>query len=81
VALDIAKLPNGSYSAALASPDQFGAEAPIAPSDFEYSTPDLHMEWQPMGGTYDGRLENGKLTGTWSQGGGGFALVFERTND
>jgi RNA polymerase sigma factor (sigma-70 family) len=79
-ALDIAKLPDGSYSATMANVDQFGAEAPVPTSDFEYSPPDLHMEWKWQGWMYDGTLKNGKLTGTWSQGGGGFRLVFQREN-
>lgn len=80
-ALDIAKLPDGSYSATMASVDSFGTEAPVPTSDFEYSPPHLHMEWKWEGWAYDGTLENGKLAGTWSEGGGGFSLIFERTND
>jgi len=77
-ALDIAKLPGGSYSATLANVDGFGVEAPVPTSDFEYSPPSLHVEckWQDWG--FDGKLENGKLAGIWNQGGGGFPLVFER---
>jgi len=76
--LDIAKLPDGSYSAALTSLDQFGAEAPIPTSDFEYSPPHLHMEWKWSGGEYSGRLKNGRIVGTWAESGGGWPLVFER---
>jgi len=77
-ALDIAKLPDGSYSATLANLDEFGSESPVPTSDFEYSPPNLHMEWKYEGWVYDGTLKDGKLAGTWSQGGGGFPLVFER---
>lgn len=80
-AVDIAKLPDGSYSAALVNEDTLGAEAPVPTSVFEYSPPNLHLEWKWQGCAYDGKLENGKLVGTWSQGGGGFPLVFGRTNE
>jgi hypothetical protein len=39
------------------------------------------MAWKWTGGAYEGRLENGKLTGTWQQSGGGFPLTFERVQD
>jgi RNA polymerase sigma factor (sigma-70 family) len=78
-ALDIAKLPDGSYSAALANLDQFGNDAPIPASVFRYSPPNLRMEWKWARGAFEGKLENGKIIGTWLQGGGGFPLVFERS--
>jgi hypothetical protein len=77
--LDIAKMPDGTYSVAIANLEQLGNNHPIPASSFEYSQPNLHAEWKWAGGTYDGRLENGKIVGTWSEGGGRFALVFERT--
>ena len=77
--LDIAKMPDGTYSVAIANLEQLGNNHPIPASSFEYSQPDLHAEWKWAGGTYDGRLENGKIVGTWSEGGGRFALVFERS--
>lgn len=80
MALDIAKLPDGSYSATLANLDQFGAGAPIPTSDFEYTPPDLHMEWKWEGWAYNGMLENGKILGTWQESGGKFRMVFEREN-
>ena len=76
--LDIAKLPDGSYSAALANIDQFGKVAPIPPSDFEYAGTRLWMKWGRTDTLYEGTMENGKLIGTWWQGGGGFPLTFER---
>jgi len=78
--LDIGKLPDGSYRAALANLEQLGNESPIPASIFEYLPPKLHLEWKWAGGIYDGTLENGKLVGIWKQGGGGFPLVFEREN-
>jgi hypothetical protein len=79
LALDIAKMPDGSYSAALARIAQIGNEDPIPVSDFQFSPPRVHMAWKWAGGAFEGKLENGKLTGAWQQSGGGFPLVFERS--
>jgi RNA polymerase sigma factor (sigma-70 family) len=79
LALDIARLPDGSYSATLSSIDQFGNDAPIPASAFHYSSPKVLLDWKWVGGAYQGRLENGKLAGVWLQGGGSFPLTFERT--
>jgi RNA polymerase sigma factor (sigma-70 family) len=76
--LDIAKLPDGSYSAALVDLDRFMQNAPIPPSTFDYSAPNLKLEWNETGGAYQAELKDGKLVGTWQQGGGGFRLVMER---
>jgi RNA polymerase sigma factor (sigma-70 family) len=78
-ALDLAKLPDGSYSAALANIDEFGYDSPIPASEFHYDPPNLRMKWKWAETRYEGSLENGKLVGTWFQGGGGFSLVFERS--
>jgi hypothetical protein len=43
------------------------------------SPPQLRLEWKWTGGAFEGKLQNGKLAGTWYQGGGGFPLVFERS--
>jgi hypothetical protein len=79
-ALDIAKLPDGTYSATVANVDGLGKEAPVPTSDFEYSSSAVHLEWEGEGWAYDGKMKNGKLVGTWQEGGGGFPLVFERAN-
>jgi RNA polymerase sigma factor (sigma-70 family) len=78
--LDIGKLPDGSYRAALANLEQPGNESPIPASIFEYSLPNLHLEWKWAGGAYYAKLENGKIAGTWLQGPGDWPLVFERDN-
>ncbi len=78
LALDIAKLPDGTLSAALTNLDQFGNDDPIPPSGFQYSPAGIHMEWKWAGGAFDGKLKNGKLTGAWKQGGGSFPLIFTR---
>jgi hypothetical protein len=76
--LDIAKLPDGTYSAALVDLDRFLARAPTPPSSFDYSPPSLKIKWNQTGGAYEASLKDGKLVGTWQQGGGGFPLVMER---
>ncbi len=79
-ALDIARLPDGTYAATLANLDQLGNSDPIPASDFQYSPPAVRMSWKWADNTeYEGKLENGKLVGTWFEGGGGFPLVFERS--
>lgn len=77
LALDIAKLPDGSYSAMLSNIDDY-LNDPIPASAFRYDPPDVRMEWKWKGGAYEGKLKDGKIVGTWFQGGGGFSLVFER---
>jgi RNA polymerase sigma factor (sigma-70 family) len=79
MALDVAKLPDGSYSAAVANIDEFGHDAYIPASALSYEMRKLRLEWKWTGCAYEGTLINGKLVGTWSQSGGGFPLVFERS--
>lgn len=79
LALDIAKLPDGAYSATLVHLDQFPNDAPIPASDFHYKRPSVRMGWKWVDGRYEGKLKDGKIKGTWFQGGGGFPLVFERS--
>jgi hypothetical protein len=78
LALDIAKLADGSLSAALTNIDQFGNDDPIPASDFQYSPSAVHMKWKWAGGAFDGELMNGRLTGAWKQGGASFPLIFTR---
>jgi hypothetical protein len=78
--LDIAKLPDGSYSATLSNIDEFGHDAPMPTSDFQYAPPSLKMKWKWNDNTaFEGKLENGKLAGKWLESGGSFPLVFERS--
>jgi hypothetical protein len=80
MALHVAKLPDGAYAAGLSNLDEFGHEDPVPPSEFHYELATVRMGWKWAGDTrYEGRLQDGKLVGTWYQGGGGFPLVFERT--
>jgi len=76
LALNIAKMPDGKFSGTMISLDQGGGEIPA--SLVEYDSPDVHLEWSGIGGSFRGKLENGKITGVWRQGGGALPLVFER---
>jgi uncharacterized protein (TIGR03435 family) len=62
--LDIAKLPDGTFSTTVASLDQIPNNAPIPASDFQYSPPDVRMAWKWAGVRFEGKLKNGELTGT-----------------
>lgn len=72
----IARLPDGSYSATLDSPDQGAAGIPA--SEVKFTAPNLHMDWAAIGGFFTGKLENGKLSGAWHQGGATLPLKLER---
>jgi hypothetical protein len=76
LALDVAKLPDGTYSCSLISPDLGGTEIPA--STTQYFPPNLRLEWNAIGVSFNGKLENGKLSGVWRQSGEAFPLVFER---
>lgn len=63
---NIAQMPDGTYSSSLQSLDQGGAE--IQASDIIYNAPKVKLDWKGIGGTFNGTLKNGKLSGTWIQG-------------
>jgi hypothetical protein len=79
LALDIAKLPGGLFTASLANLDQYGNNDPIRASVLRYTPPAVRLEWKWTGGVFEGKLDQGRLSGTWRQGGGSFPLVFDRT--
>ena len=74
--LNIAKLPDGKFSCSMVSIDQGGAEIPA--SDIQFAPPNLRVEWSSVGASYNGKLENGKLTGAFRQAGTAMPLEFER---
>ena len=76
LAFDVAKLPDGTFSCSLVSLDQGGAEIPA--NNIQFIPPNVHVEWNAVGVSFNGRLENGKITGAWRQGGGAVPLVLER---
>ncbi|MFZ1073372.1 MAG: hypothetical protein WAO21_08035 [Verrucomicrobiia bacterium] len=44
----------------------------------EHVPPNVRLEWPASGRSYNRKIENGKLTGAWRQGGGALPLVLER---
>jgi hypothetical protein len=75
--LNIAKLPDGKFSCSMVSIDQGGAEIPA--SDIQFAPPNLRVEWSSVGASYNGKLENNKLSGAFRQAGTAMPLVFERS--
>ena len=76
VVLHIVKQADGSLSATLDSPDQGAKDIPA--NAIQYAPPNVKIQWQGIGGIFDGALENGKLSGTWQQGTIKIPLVFEQ---
>ena len=76
VVLHIVKQADGSFSATLDSPDQGAKDIPA--NAIQYAPPKVKIQWQGIGGLFDGTLENGKLSGTWQQGAAKIPLVFDR---
>jgi hypothetical protein len=76
LAVNIAKMPDGKFSATMISLDQGGAEIPA--NTVQYFPPNVRLEWGAIGGSFNGKLENGKISGAWRQGGGALPLVLER---
>ena len=72
----IALMPDGSYSATMDSPDQGASDIPASAAQVTY--PDVRLEWKLFSGVFTGKLENGKLSGTWRQGKVALPLKLER---
>ena len=80
LALDIAKMPDGSYAATASYPNLLGNNDPVPCSDFEYNPPNLNLKLRLWKSNYKGTLKNGKLMGVWHQGlRSTFPVTFERT--
>ena len=76
LAFDVAKLPDGTFSCSMINFDREGTEIPA--SAIQYAPPNVRLEWNAIGASFNGKLENGKLTGAWRQGGEAVPLVMER---
>jgi RNA polymerase sigma factor (sigma-70 family) len=76
LALHVAKMPDGTLSTTMDSLDQSakGIRADVT----RFNAPAAHLEFKTINGTFDGKLENGKLAGTWQQNGRTMDLAFER---
>jgi hypothetical protein len=64
LAFNIAQLPDGSFAATLDSPDQLLFALPF--DAVVFTPPAVQMEIKSANCAFDGKLENGKLSGTWS---------------
>ena len=73
---ELRQLPDGKFFCTMISLDQGGAEIPA--NNIQFVPPNVRVEWSAIGGSFNGRLENGKITGAWRQGGGALPLVLER---
>jgi hypothetical protein len=76
VVLHIVKQSDGSLSATLDSPDQGAKDIPA--NAIQFNPPKVKIQWQGIGGIFDGTFANGRLSGTWQQGAVKIPLVFER---
>ncbi len=76
IVFHIAHMSDGSYSATMDSPDQGATGIPATAAQFTY--PNVRLEWKAIGGVFAGKLENGRLSGTWSQGKTTLPLKLER---
>ena|ERR1019366_7852385 len=76
VVLHIKKQADGSLLATLDSLDQYMTGLPA--NAIEFTSPNLKIQWQNIGGTFEGALESEKLSGTWRQGAVKIPLIFER---
>jgi hypothetical protein len=77
--LDIARLPDGKLSATLRGPYQ-GLNGVSLATVVRYNAPAVRIEWVWSGCSFDGKLEHGKLSGVWNDGGEPTRLDFERSD-
>jgi hypothetical protein len=75
--LHIARVPDGSFKGTMDSLDQGAKDLPMTTISFTGN--DVQLEWHALNATFQGKLEKGKLDGSWEQGGGSVPVTFERT--
>jgi RNA polymerase sigma factor (sigma-70 family) len=73
---NIALMPDGSYTATLDSPDQ-GVRGYSANSA-DCSFPNVKLAWKSDDASYVGKMNHGKLSGTWTQGKVSVPLDFQK---
>jgi hypothetical protein len=78
VVLHISQATDGKLTASLDSPDQDAAGIAINP--VTYTEPDLHFAIDPLGSSFDGKMnrDNSEIAGEWKQSGHSLPLVFKR---
>ena len=74
----IAQDKNSNLTATMDSPDQ-GATG-IAVTSISFKQPDLHFEVERIGGSYDGKIDQGstEIVGNWKQGSASLTLTLKR---
>ena len=75
VVFHITNTANG-LTATMDSPDQGAFGIPATTAECNY--PDVKLTWSAIGGVYAGKMSNGKLSGTWSQGKASFPLDLQK---
>ena len=75
--LKLSNQADGVATGVLVSVDQGGAEIPI--STIVQTGTQLKLRLPAIAGAYEGALQNGQLTGTWTQGPLTLPLVFKRS--
>jgi hypothetical protein len=75
IVFNIAQMDDGTYSATLDSPDQGAFGVPASEASVTY--PNVRLTWKTIGGVFSGKLDDGKLSGSWRQG-RAFPLELER---
>lgn len=72
--LNLSKKSDGTYFASLDSPDQGATGLKI--DTVVVSGENIRFEMKQLFAGYEGKLKDGKMTGTWSQGGNSWPLSF-----
>jgi RNA polymerase sigma factor (sigma-70 family) len=76
VVLNIARFPNGDLSGSLGTAGQ--AAAGMQAEETRFTAPDVHVAWNNIGASFDGKIQNGKMSGQWKIRGMAFPLDLER---
>ena len=79
LSLDIARLPDGKFSATLRGPYQ-GLNGVSLATVVRYNPPQVRIIWVWGDCSFAGELERGKLSGIWNDGEVSTRLVFERSD-
>jgi RNA polymerase sigma factor (sigma-70 family) len=81
LAVDVARMADGAFFGSLDSPDELKDD--VVASSVLFTPPRVRLEWRGIGARFEGKLKDGKLSGTWISGGPGplgspAFMVFER---
>ena len=76
IVFNIARKADATYTATLDSPDQGAGRVPA--SSVACDAPKAYLEWNGIAAAFDGELKDGRLDGTFTQGGARIPLVLQR---